>query len=370
MRLTLLSYALLGPALQSAGQGLIDLTGKPDATLGEPFTMVTGVRELPGNRAIVVDQFERTVFLVDFSAGARTQIGRQGDGPSEYRFPMTPHTGRGTSTLLYDATLRRINIVEADGSFAPSLTPPYGAVPGGLLSMRGVDAAGRLYFEGNSFNSETGRFTDSVPIIRWNPAGGVTETPGKVWSGGRVTIQREGTPASVARSILPFPHIDAWLISPDGRVVIVRQVPHAIGWIERDGSVRFGTPIPHTPIAVNAAERAAYRERHAATRMSAAGGPQTRRAPPVSDESFPPTMPAFIASSVIASPDGAIWIGRSHRAAASTWRYDRFDAQGNPTGSATIAIHSRIVGFGEGTVYVARTDPSDDLVYLERHRIR
>ena len=89
MRFLLVSYSILLPTLAASAQSTYDLTGKPDASIKEPFTQVAGVRELPGNRAIVTDQSERLVFLVDFSEGSRRQIGRQGDGPAEYRFPNT-----------------------------------------------------------------------------------------------------------------------------------------------------------------------------------------------------------------------------------------------------------------------------------------
>ncbi len=37
-------------------------------------------------------------------------------------------------------------------------------------------------------------------------------------------------------------------------------------------------------------------------------------------------------------------------------------------GKAALNPHSTIVGFGVGTAYVARKDPEDGLVYLERYR--
>ena len=90
MRLRTVSVALLLAVFRLPAQSTYDLTGTPDAAIKEPFTRVAGARELPGNRAIVTDQMERTVYLVDFSAGSRRQIGRQGDGPAEYRFEMAP----------------------------------------------------------------------------------------------------------------------------------------------------------------------------------------------------------------------------------------------------------------------------------------
>jgi hypothetical protein len=368
MRFSVIALLLL-PVTQAFSQSRIDLTGKPDAVIAEPFTMVTGVRELPGNRAIVTDQFERTVYLVDFNAGTRRQLGRQGDGPAEYRFPMAPMPAAANRTWMLDATLRRLHVIDPDGSFGPSLSPPYSAVPGGLLAARGVDNAGRVYFEGNSFNRETGGFIDSVSIIRWNPVGNVTENLGKVWSGGRVRVDRGGMIASVARSVMPYPSVDAWVPLPDGGVAIVRPEPYQVLLLD-NGKLLPGPVIPHSPIQVSAAERSAYRERRSSARMTASGGGDSRRAPPVGDAEFPANMPAFIGTSVVVAPNGTIWVGRSHLYTDRTWAYDLFDRTGRQSGSATIQSHSVVIGFGTGVVYVARTNPDDDLVYLERHRVR
>lgn len=366
MRL-LVTLLLLSPVTLS-GQSKYDLTGKPSAAIQESFTQVAGVRELPGNRAIVTDQSERIVYVVDFSSGSRRPIGRQGDGPAEYRFPMSPFAAADNTTWMLDATRRLVHVISSDGTFRPSLSPPYGAVPGGLLSARGVDTRGNIYFEGNSFNSETGGFTDSVAVIRWTPSANKTEIAGKVWSGGRVKIQWQGSPASVARSTLPFPHVDAWTPLPDGRVAVVRQSPHTIAFFETNGTLRSGAVLNMPVIPVTAGEREAYRERNSARRMVATGGSESLRVQ-IEDEAFPPQMPAFMASSVISDASGRIWIGRSHRSTDRTWRYDVYDSQGAHVGQATLSVHSRIVGFGDGLVYVARTDPTDDQVYLERHRL-
>ena len=368
MRLRIAFLSLLTTAVQATAQPTIDLTGKPNAVIKDPFSMISGVRGLPGNRAIVTDQLERLLFIVDFTTGARRQIGRQGDGPAEYRFPMAPFAASGDRTLILDASLRRVHVISPDGTFGASLSPPYTAVPGGLLAARGVDAAGRMYFEGNSFNSETGRFIDSVGVIRWNPSTDAVEILGKVSSGGRVMITREGSPASVSRQILPFPHVDAWTVLASGRVAVIRQQPYQVAFLE-DGSLRASPPVPFTPIPVTSAERDAYREEHAGARMAAAGGNQARRAPPASDAEFPQTMPAFVFGSVVSS-DSSIWVGRSHRASDRTWQYDVFDATGRRVAVAVLPRNSRVAAVQGNMVFIARTDPSDGLGYLERHALR
>jgi hypothetical protein len=63
-----------------------------------------------------------------------------------------------------------------------------------------------------------------------------------------------------------------------------------------------------------------------------------------------------------------VWIGRSFAHTDRTRRYDIVDGSGRLVGSAVLPAQAEVVGFGAGAVYVARTDPSDDLVYLVRHR--
>ena len=81
--LALGSVAPLAAQAQAARQ----LT-KPDAEFPEPFTQVTGLRELKDGRLVVIDSRDKIVELVDFKAGNATKVGREGSGPGEYAFPM------------------------------------------------------------------------------------------------------------------------------------------------------------------------------------------------------------------------------------------------------------------------------------------
>jgi hypothetical protein len=366
--LRLLLLATMLPASPAQGQRRLDLTGPADAVITEPFTQVAGVRELPGNQALVTDQFERSVSLVNFQTGARRPVGRQGEGPGEYRFPMAPFPGRGDTTWIVDATLRRLHLVTAAGTIPRSVSLPSAGLPGGVAAIRGTDRQGRLYLEGSGFDQ--GRFLDSVSVVRWDPVGQRSEVVTRVWNGGRVIL---GGPdgASLARTVTPFPHLDAWTVLPDGQVAVVRHAPFRIDIVELDGRPRAGEPMTHRPIPIAAADREAWRERNSPRRSSAlrAGGGSgpPMRGPQFGDEDFPKEMPPFVAATVRATPEGEIWIGRSHTAGARTWHYDLFDAAGRLTGRATLPVGSSVVGFGVATVYVARTD-EDDLVHLERFR--
>ena len=80
---------LCGTALAVAAPPLSAQTslGRPTARLAEDFGSIQTVRELPGGRVLVADPLGKALYLVDFSAGTRTQVGSEGQGPQEYRQP-------------------------------------------------------------------------------------------------------------------------------------------------------------------------------------------------------------------------------------------------------------------------------------------
>ncbi len=371
MRLAILaSVAFALAPLTAVAQRTLDLTGPPLRTLSEPFSNIAGARALPGDAAIVTDQLERRVFFVNLASDTHEQIGREGSGPGEYRFPLRPLAAPNGVTWMLDASLRRVLAVSSAGRILESLAAPYSAVRGGLGEAVGTDRAGRIFFEGSSFDAETGGFSDSVGIVRWHPPTDRVDIVGRVWSGGRVRVERASGVASVARSITPFPEVDAWVVLPDGRVAVVEQQPHRLHVISDDPSrTTVSAELPFERISITAAERDAYRAREEGARMVAAGaGGGAMRRPPTADAEFPATMPAFIASSVRATPEGEIWIGRSFAHNAPTRRYDVFDATGRLVSVVTLRRDRTVVGFGDGIVLVARTDPDDHLVYLESYR--
>jgi hypothetical protein len=352
----------------------VDLTGRPSATITEPFTQIAGVREVWGNQAVVTDQIERRVVLADFGRGTVRVIGRQGEGPAEYRFPMRPVAAPGTISLVADASLARILVISPDGRITSKLKMPTDERVGELTELKGVDSRGRLYFETNSFNPESGRFSDSVAIVRLDATGSNAKVLARISNGGRVVLKLASGPASLARSITPFPHIDTWIVLPNGSVAVIHPGPYSVDVVDSAGARHTGTAIPYTPIPVTAKDRSSVRDSASHVRSAATtkgGGPGPRGPGSVlPDELFPKVMPAYLAGSAQVSPAGHFWVGRSHSITEASVSYDIFDGTGKRIGTARLKAHSIVVGFGVGSVYIARQDPTSDLVYLEKYSIK
>ena len=356
---------LLG-VLLAAQQQTIDVTGKPAASIPEPFTKISGVQELSDGLVVATDNMEGKVLLVDFGRGSVTQLGAKGDGPNEYRYPSRP-VAAPNGAYIFDTYMRRAYLIGRGGAFTWMKTLPDGP----LSRVRASDGAGRVYFEGSDFDPNTGGFSDSLPVVRWDPATNRVDRVGRVYGGGRVIIQRGGGKASLAREITPFPHLDAWSALPDGRLALLRHEPFRIDFVSPTGAITAGQTIPMTPVPVTARERDWFRAVNTPPRMGAAlvgggSGPQSMT-PQWEDTSFPQTFPAFIGADVLSTPDGQLWIPRSFTSADKTRKYEIYDASGKQTTTALVGVHSRVVGFGPKSVYISRTNPDDDLVYLLKY---
>jgi len=374
---------LLGLVAPAIAQTSVTLT-KPQAEFPEPFTQVSGVRELPGGKVIVADIRDKVVQMVDLNTGDASKIGREGQGPGEYALPTDVLPMPGNKTWVLDMMGRRFLEVSPDGK--PGETVPMFNSGGSRMIMigrnSGVDGKGRLYFQAPPFQIgaggaiNTGDSPDSLAIQRWVPGqesldtvawirppkSNVSSTPS---GGGRQVMIRIGG----AKIYTPQ---EAWGVDASGRVARVTPEPYRVVWY--DGArATPGQTIPYTPIKVTAADKEAYKEAQRnstpiAISFSSGGGTNRSSSGPASaaglpEPEFEETKPAF--SGVQVSPDGEVWVARNLPASDDKPLYDVFDGTGKLVRKVRLARRSSVVGFGNGTVYVVRRD-DDDLQYLQR----
>ncbi len=358
---------------------------KPNAESKESFTRVTAVRELPSGKVLVVDTQDKVVQLVDLAAGTMTKVGREGQGPGEYGLPLGLFALPTGETLLYDVAGRRFLTISQDGKPGAILEmprPPAAAGGGGgpivlgFNDIRGVDAQGRIYFQGSPFTA-TGGTADSMPIMRWDRVKPTFDTIGYV------TQPKNSASSSGSRGAFTvrigggkvWAPTEAWDVAGDGRVARVTPSPYRVLWMA-PGKIMPGPVQPYTPLKVTEADKALYKENQAkAPRMMVSigggGGASSSSAPsagpPQSEPDFSETMPPFNGRGTVqATPDGEVWVLRTRPASDKVPSYDVFDRTGALVRRVTLNPRSRVVGFGKGTVYVARTD-DDDLQWLQRY---
>lgn len=198
MRNSLVLFALVAATPSAALAQIVPTRtlAKPDAEWSEPFSQISGIRELRNGSVVVADNRDKVIQLVDFKAGAM-KIGREGSGPDEYGLPSAVYAAPGDSTWVFDILNSRFLVIDPGGKAvatfttvaggtAPS-TPIRGEGRGGgraggfgMGFAQGIDAEGRLYFRAPTvrFGNDNSRASDTTPIVRWNRKTQAVDTVG------------------------------------------------------------------------------------------------------------------------------------------------------------------------------------------------
>jgi len=181
-RWTAMAAVLLSAALPGLARAQVPhrTLGAPRAVLADPFSSVAGLRELNDGRLLVSDATEQALWLVDLLTGTKEQRGRQGQGPGEYEMPGDLFAVHGDSTLMVDRLNQRFTLVLPDGNLGTS-TIPLRHPNGFPIFPRGVDGAGRIYFDLAGImmpGLEASAVSGVAPLMRWDPASGAKRLNG------------------------------------------------------------------------------------------------------------------------------------------------------------------------------------------------
>jgi hypothetical protein len=379
-RLTL-AMALVAVATPALGQNVpTRILSKPDAEFSQPFTYLSMVREMKDGRVIVIDPAEKNLTVVDMGRGTSTRLGREGAGPGEYAIPFRLLALPGDTTAMSDMVNNRILLINPNatvgGFIDPTVDPPVGTIrygSGGTMPTE-ADTRGRLYYQGLRYRrTETGtKLVDSVPMIRWDRASGKRDTV--AWAPLQdvklVAIHYNGR---TSYGVPPFSGFDQMLAAPDGRVAIVHHDPYSVDFLSETGQRTRGEPIRYDRQRITDEHKAEWRAAQSGrtnvmTTIDAGGRSTTTEAAGQVEPSEwgREYMPPFLGPQALTfSNDGYLWIRRTGPAGQPP-TYDVIDRDGKLALKVVLSHRSRLVGFGNGVVYIARLD-ADDLQYLQRH---
>ncbi len=373
-RQVLALVGLIAATTPAAGQGVPKKTlDRPDATFPEPLSSVVGFRTFGADRIVVADNLEQSVALLNLATGTSTPIGRLGDGPGEYGMPGPLFPGPADSTFMLDMGNRRLLVITPDGRISDA-TVPLSQSSGIPIIPRGVDARGRIYFDLAGIampGLEESARTGTAPLIRWDRASDRFDTLAVVHFPPMQPVGRGEIRISLGGGA--YQPRDDWAVLPDGRVGLARATDYHVEWLGAAQPV-IGPAVTFEPVKVGTDEKNAWADQMASRGLmvSVENGRRRTSRPPrpdISKMEWPEVMPPFTGSrSVLAAPNGELWVHRAQPSKAKDVLYDIFDARGRRVRQVVLPGDRSVLGFGPGVVFVSRTD-DDDLQWIERFRM-
>jgi hypothetical protein len=345
----------------------------PTAEFPEPFSSISGLRELSDGRVMISDRLEKAVRILDFESGTMREIGRVGSGPGEYQMPADLLPLAADSTMLVDFGNMRLTVIGPDGRMLHSSSMQQ---RDRFLNPTGSDAQGRLYFDDfGSFQAGPGGLPDKAAVLRWDLSADVFDTVGFMPRPEVRTVSSVASGGGQFRMgrMSPLEARDAWSVGPDGRLAVARAEPYRVEWQQAGGETITGPTVAYDPVRVTDADKENFASRVSGTAVmitsgGEGSGSRTMTIPPSdADElDWPEVKPAFPRSGISVAPDGTAWV-RRYVAHGDPELYDVFDESGNRIKQVVLPAGRTLQGFGNGCVYLVRID-EDDLQWIERYR--
>lgn len=324
--------------------------GLPDATVRTTLAELDDFRELTERVSIAIDGLNRRIVLLDWETGRQATVGREGDGPGEYRTPLRlfPFTG-GVALMLDQAG--RLFTANANGELVALSRP--NVVHRSRSGVRGADSLGRIYveYERSVIRFEGGRpiWSDSLTIARWDPVSQRVDSIGRIApSPTSMPVLVNGLTYSTP-SQQPLRTRDQWTVSVDGVVAVVHVEPYSVEYLEAEGDRTVGPPILYERTKVTDEMRREW-ETHSQ--------PFDRYVPTAP---WPRFVPPFLEGAMRFDAEGRLWIERT-RVPRGAQLYDVVDRRGRLVRRIQFPSGVRVTGFGAGRVYVAGSDSSSLVV--------
>ncbi len=336
------------------------------------LSRVSAVRELPDGTVLFTDTQDRALFSV--SAGrAPKQLGRQGDGPFEYRQPARLFALQGDTTLVVDGSNRRWLLLVGT-RFIPLLdiAKPLASSLG--TELESIDAYGRvLQLSGFAIARKNMPWrypgqpagADSIRVLRFRFGSEGVDSIRTIRGGydgpsAQRTVTMRGS--RMSHHVVNPLRASEWATSfPDGTIAIVYLTPYRVEVIEPNGRATMGPPI-EAPVRVSAQIKRSV----VALRWTDDDGSMK-----LSPSDFPywsayvPALEMVLTHPVLAAVDGRLYIHR-RQIDQSPRRVDVINRTGKRVSQMQLPHGAAIVDSGKRGLYVVVTDP-DGLQELWRY---
>jgi hypothetical protein len=358
----------VGIAIAENGPGALEsapmLELRPDLDIGlvegdsaYQLFRVSGARQLPDGGVAVMNTGTRELRLFAPDGTHRRTVGRDGEGPGEFREPFGLWL-IGDSLFAFDNSLQRLSVFSFAGDFVRSAE----------MSRRALNASVVTVLEDGSFITsdmifdlpESGFEPFYVELVRWNPDGSWADSlgrqeyavMGRVGTGQNALytghlfsayLTSKGNTQAywLGRGVEP----DVRMHAPDGRLV------RRVRWHIADRLVRPADVEKYRTQLLENTEpdrRAALENRF--------------QVQPVSE-----TFAAY--DRLFATLDGWLWVGEFMRPGQERRHWLRFDPDGRLTGR--METHASFFPFDGGSDWLLAVEPDDfDVEHVRRFQLR
>ena len=350
----------------------------PEAVSTTAFSRVGAIRELGDKRVIVVDAEAPSIVLLSTDLRVSKPVGRIGRGPGEYQLPSVVYPLPNDSSGVLDQGSAKLLVIDPHGKALGAREARWHRACSGtgnsrLQSIAAIDALGRSYAEADPIRVSNGTqvLADSAAIERWTPPcyrDTLASIPNRNGKGARLVGGLVmGGEASTTR---PFSARVHWVVAPDGWIAIVRPDPYSVDFVSPDGRLHPGRPIAFERVRVDERMKEEWRDmmrepRKVRTVDQSGGSSLTVIAVPFDEPAtWPSYLPPYL-ESPLAAPDGSVWVLRAD-ATREAPTYDVINRSATIAERVVLQPRSRVVGFGQSSVYIVRRD-NDDLEHLERY---
>jgi hypothetical protein len=345
---------------------------RPDASLNMQFTEVISVRELSDGRILIADQRDAVLYAGDFTIGTAVAIGRQGDGPGEYRTVGRLWPVAGDTSYVAEPYSPRAHFLVTDSIATWGMEVPHRntrafGVPLGFNAQRELfgrvakrDAQGKLLI-----NDSTYLVRGHIGEEKYDTIGALA--PGNTTSeiGVDSPSDKPPTPGKKIFS-LRIEAADEAAVFADGSYAIVRGDPYRVDWCVVGKTCVAGPVISDDRPETTDADRSAITAAliRSGRINSAEEGDEIK--------GIPDRLPPYAAgngpdnSAVYATPSGNVVIERLPNAEHPGFWYDVVDRTGKRIASLRMPAGEFIVGFGRRSAYSVSVS-SDGTQRLQRH---
>lgn len=328
----------------------------------EPYQLsrVGGALQLSDGRIVIANGGTQELRYFDPTGRHLLTVGREGEGPGEFKALGLVVRLAGDTVAAYDWNLRRLSYFDAAGAFVHSTLLDF---PGGFASPIGRFSDGSwLANRGFTFapggdGSEVVR--DTLPLLLFDSAGALRDSVGR-FPMFEFYVRSEARSA-YARS-LPFGRSTETVVAGE-RFYAGHNERYEIGRYTADAAPELIVRLARAPVSVTSADIEALKA-EALERAASGFRAQTERI--FQEIPFPSTFPAF--ADLQTDPDGNLWVLDYSRPGDDARRWTVFSPGGHALGHVDAPPGMRVMEIGRDYVLGVWRDELD-VEHVRRHRL-